>query len=133
MSGSGSLFGVGDNTVRIWDFQEKSKETVLRGHTDLVSSLAITRDNKFIVSGSKDMTVRLWNLQEKYQVAVMEGHISWVSNVTITHNSKFIDSASKDNSIRVWNLQKVKQEAVLPDQNKISTFIQQIPSKSFFF
>jgi WD40 repeat protein len=30
------------------------------GHDDLVNSVAISSDNKFIVSGSRDNTIRVW-------------------------------------------------------------------------
>ena len=46
----------------------------LEGHTDLVNSVAITSDNKYIVSGGYDNTVRIWNLQDKTQEAVLQGH-----------------------------------------------------------
>ena len=37
-------------------------------------SVAITSDNKYIVSGGWDNTVRIWNLQDKTQEAVLQGH-----------------------------------------------------------
>ena len=47
----------------------------LEAHTSvLVSSVAITSDNKYIVSGGDDKTVRIWNLQDKTQEAVLQGH-----------------------------------------------------------
>ena len=67
-----------DNTVRIWNLQDKTQEAVLQGHTDWVYSVAITSDNTYIVSGGWDNTVRIWNLQDKTQNAVLKGHTSWV-------------------------------------------------------
>ena len=60
--------------MRIWNLQEKTQEAVLQGHTDSVKSVAITSDNKYIVSGGDDKTVRIWNLQDKTQEAVLQGH-----------------------------------------------------------
>ena len=37
--------------MRIWNLQDKTQEAVLQGHTDYVNSVAITSDNKYIVSG----------------------------------------------------------------------------------
>ena len=42
----------------------------LEGHTSSVFSVAITSDNKYIVSGGSDNTVRIWNLQNRKQKAV---------------------------------------------------------------
>ena len=36
---------------------------VLEGHTDSVSSVAISTDGAKIVSGSNDKTVRVWSLE----------------------------------------------------------------------
>ena len=50
--------GSADMTLRIWNFKEKTQETVLKDEDQrLVSSLAITSDNKYIVSGSLDYNV----------------------------------------------------------------------------
>ena len=51
--------------MRIHNFQDKTQEAVLQGHTDFVRSLAISSDNKYVVSGGVDHTVRIWNLQDK--------------------------------------------------------------------
>ena len=34
----------------------------LEGHSDSVTSLAVSNDNKFIVSGSLDGTIKIWDL-----------------------------------------------------------------------
>ena len=34
-----------------------------KGHTDHVLSVAISRDNKYIVSGSSDETIKLWDFK----------------------------------------------------------------------
>ena len=56
----------------MWNLQEKRQEGVLESHTSNVRSVAITCDNKFIVSGSRDRNMRIWNLQNKSQEAVLE-------------------------------------------------------------
>lgn len=35
-----------DNTLRIWNLQEKFQEAVLRGHTGTVSSIAVTQNKQ---------------------------------------------------------------------------------------
>ena len=37
----------------------KTQETVLQGHTSYVYTVAVTSDNKYIVSGSDDKTIRI--------------------------------------------------------------------------
>ena len=41
---------------------EQKEESVLRGHTESVYSVAVSEDNRFIVSWSSDDTVRIWKV-----------------------------------------------------------------------
>ena len=63
---------------------------MLRGHTNFNRCVAITSDNKYIVSGGDDKTVRLWNLQDKTQEVVLQGHTDPVNSVAITSDNKYI-------------------------------------------
>ena len=81
----------------------KTQEAVLKGHTDCVNSVAITSNNKYIVSGGDDKTVRIWNLQEKTQEAVLQGHTGYVTSVAITNDNKYIVSGGNENTVRIWN------------------------------
>ena len=73
---------------------EKRQETVLEGHNETVRSVAITSDNKYIISGSKDCTIRIWNLLEKRQETVLKEHTSYVKSIAVTSDSKYIISGS---------------------------------------
>ena len=68
----------------------------LEAHTELVSSVAITSDSKYIVSCGNDMTVRIWNLQDKTQEAVLQGHTGYVKSEAITSDNKYIVSGGCD-------------------------------------
>ncbi len=47
----------------MWDL-ESGKETLsLRGHTDRVSSLALSVDGKRLFSGSGDGTIKVWDVE----------------------------------------------------------------------
>ena len=78
-----------------------------------VTSVAITSDNNFIVSGSYDITLRIWNFQDKCQVGVFEGHTDGILCVAIASDNAFIVSSSYEGTVRVWDFQKKSQELVL--------------------
>jgi WD40 repeat protein len=57
-----------DQTARLWDLSAKdpaANPVVLRGHEGPVNAVAISPDNRWVVTGSDDETARLWLLQMK--------------------------------------------------------------------
>jgi WD40 repeat protein len=50
-----------DKLIRIWN-RDTKKHIIVGSHTDRVYSVALSIDNRFIVSGSADKTVKLWDL-----------------------------------------------------------------------
>ncbi len=45
--------------MRLWDIQN-GKNHLIGKHEKMIKSVAISKDNKFIVTGSQDTTVRLY-------------------------------------------------------------------------
>ena len=84
----------------------------LEAHTGPVYSLAITSDNKFIISGGEDKTVRIWNLQDRRQVDYLQGHKAKISSVIVSGDSKYIATGSWDLTIIIWKFQEKTQKVV---------------------
>ena len=61
---------------------------ILTGHTDSVSSVAISQDGKYLISGSADATIKVWNLKERREEFTLTGHTSKVSSVAISQDGK---------------------------------------------
>ena len=56
---------------------------LVEGHTSIVWCVAITHNNKSIVSGGGDSTIRIWDLQEKRQKTNLRGHTNYVVSVQL--------------------------------------------------
>lgn len=77
----------------------------LQGHESAVSSVAFSRADQTLVSGSYDGTVRLWNQQGNPVGQPVRGHQDWVTAVAFSPDGQTIVSSGKDGTIRLWNWQ----------------------------
>ncbi|OJA03497.1 hypothetical protein BGC33_04250, partial [Bathymodiolus thermophilus thioautotrophic gill symbiont] len=75
----------------------------LGGHSS-INSVAISADNRFIVSAGDDKTVRLWDRKTQQPIgSPLQGHSDWVSSVAISADNRFIVSAGYDETVRLWD------------------------------
>ena len=66
--------GHDDGRIRLWDVDSARMVGTLKGHTDWVPSLALSRDGKWLASGSVDRTAKLWDLTTGKEVLALRGH-----------------------------------------------------------
>jgi WD40 repeat protein len=78
VSPSGKLAAVTVNSdVGLFDLATMERRATLRGHTGDVASLAFTRDERHLVSGSNDGTVRVWNLENGASFSLLSRGDEW--------------------------------------------------------
>ena len=67
--------------------------------------MAVTADQKFVVSGSSDNTIKIWNLETGQEIRTLNGHKNYVRSVAVTADQKFVVSGSSDKTVKIWNLE----------------------------
>ncbi|OUL31311.1 hypothetical protein BV372_20330, partial [Nostoc sp. T09] len=77
----------------------------LVGHSNWVSSVALTPDGKYVVSGSHDYSIKVWDWETGKEMRTLVGHSNWVNAVALTPDGKYVISASIDKTLKVWNWQ----------------------------
>jgi WD40 repeat protein len=77
--------------------------TILYGHTNSVSSVALSCDGVHIVSGSDDHTVRIWDAVSGTIQHTLEGHRGFVRSVAFSSDGLHIVSGSDDHTARIWD------------------------------
>ncbi len=92
------------NIIKVWDASSNLSWRTFRNHEDLVYDVAMSPDQKWVVSASFDKTVRIYDLQEGKDVQICHGHSGRVATIIITPDSQQAISASGDATIRFWNL-----------------------------
>ena len=99
--------------IIMWSLADRKQESVLHGHTQYVTSLAITRDNKYLISSSADKTVRLWNIHLCVQEALLQEDASHVYTLSVTSDDKYVVYNSTKNTIRIFDIQNKELVAIL--------------------
>ena len=92
-----------EDNVAIWRSDQEMEDYCFDGHTGFVSSVEITTNRKYLLSGGYDHTVRIWNLRKKRQVSVLQVFNDIIYSLALTSDKKYIVSGGCD-TIRIWKL-----------------------------
>jgi FOG: WD40 repeat len=68
----------------------------ISGHSGNILSLAVTSDEKFVVSAGMQGTISVWNLNKKIIQYELKGHKGWISSLSLTINNKYILTGGSD-------------------------------------
>jgi WD40 repeat protein len=85
----------------------------LEGHTEKVTSCAISSDGRRIVSGSNDHSLKVWDMESGAELATLKGHTYLVNCCAISPDSKRIVSGSDDYTLKVWDMESGAELATL--------------------
>lgn len=115
---SGSI----DNEIKAWDLRMKKVSYALTGHTDTVTSLAISPDSQSLLSNSHDSTVRTWDIRPfapaDRAIKVYDGAQVGVEKNLIRScwdaEGKRIAAGGGDGSATVWDSKSGKMLHKLP-------------------
>ncbi|KAM0720132.1 hypothetical protein Q7P37_004268 [Cladosporium fusiforme] len=76
----------------------------LEGHSHYITTVALSHDNRTMVSGSWDKTIRVWDLATGEERQKLEGHGDHITAVAVSRDGKTVVSGSEDETMRVWDL-----------------------------
>jgi WD40 repeat protein len=75
--------------------------------------VAVTFDDRHVVSGSTDNTLRVWDLATGETKTTLRGHTGSVYAVAVTPDGRHVVSGSGDSTLRVWDLATGKSKTTL--------------------
>lgn len=86
----------------------------LTGHSSGLTSLALSPDGRWLVTGSHDATTRVWDLRSADPSAssyALRGHQHNVSNVQISPGGRWLMSRGDNVTTCLWDLQTITPDA----------------------
>jgi WD40 repeat protein len=76
-----------DNTLRIWEVESGKLVREMKGHTNVVASVAYSPDGKWALSGSFDYSLRLWDVASGQELSRVAGK-AWVTKAIFSFDGK---------------------------------------------
>jgi WD40 repeat protein len=118
--------GSDDQTVRVWDATSgdqllcvkaagadsasrsvgdavRGAHLLLKGHQDIVFSVAFSADGRRLVSGSGDRKVQVWDAVSGARLLCLKGHQGSVRSVVFSADGRRLVSGSDDQTVRIWD------------------------------
>jgi WD40 repeat protein len=92
--------------------QEAKLRAFLKGHTNMVSSVAYSPDGKTLASASQDHTVRLWETATNKELTTLQGHTNAVDVVAFSPDGMTLASGGLDKTVRLWEVATRKERAM---------------------
>ena len=116
-----------DNLIKVWDVRQKAVVMTLEGHTDTVTSLALSPNGQTLVSNAMDSTVRLWNIapfgppnrQMKLIQGAPHGFDKNLIRVVWSPNGERIMTGSGERNVVIWNADTGEVEYILPGHHGV--------------
>ncbi len=96
---------------------------VLRGHSDIVTSVFWSPDGTQLVSGARDNTAKIWTVANQQNTATYTGHSAPVRCVVWSPDAALLASGSEDQTVQVWNSGAVHQRTYGPLGATVSTIV----------
>lgn len=90
----------GAPTTEQWDATQTWHD-----HTEAITAIALSRDDKFLVSGSRDTTLKFWNMRSGMVFHTLTQHTAPITAIALSRNGELLATAS-DHTIKLWDLKR---------------------------
>jgi WD40 repeat protein len=121
-----------ESSLQIWDVATGKRVQALTGYKNLITSIAASRNGKYILTGGFESTARLWDASTGQLVRSFEGHTDMVISVAFSPDDRLVLTGSYDNTARLWDATTTRQIRSLPFKTAISSVSFSSDGQSFF-
>ncbi|KAJ3113442.1 POC1 centriolar protein A [Phlyctochytrium bullatum] len=75
----------------------------IRAHSRAVSTVSVSMDGRWIVSGGYDRVLRVFDAETGMLSRALEGHTDQIWNITCSPDGRWIVSGAADETVRTWD------------------------------
>jgi hypothetical protein len=86
------------------DLPKLHLQKTLQGHTRSIHCLSVSRNGKYLASGSEDQCIYIWELATERILHIFQGHSQPISSLLFHPKGNILMSIANDQTIRLWNL-----------------------------
>ncbi|KAG2739212.1 WD40 repeat-like protein [Suillus brevipes Sb2] len=115
--------------IRIFDTATWQQIAVLEGHTQRITSISLSSNNRLLVSASWDKTARLWNLDTCLPVGPPLHHEGFLDSAALSPDGKVLATACVNHNAYTWDVYAILKEAGLEDLLPVRTGPHRIDGK----
>lgn len=106
--------------VYVWNAQTRRKVATLRGHTNVVSSVAFSRDGQKAVTASLDGIARIWDTTTWKQFRSFDNHGASLRGATLSYDSKYLLTWG-GRTADIWGVSEGQKLSVLREHSEMIT------------
>ncbi|NJO31482.1 MAG: protein kinase [Richelia sp. SL_2_1] len=103
-----SVIGSYNNTIGMWNPITGEKIRTFRGHSQLITSTAVSSQGNLLASGGSDKTIKLWNLQTGELLTTLRGHSGKIESLAFNKDGSILVSSAEDRTIKIWQISRLK-------------------------
>lgn len=91
----------------------KPKLVIAKGAVGPVTAMAVSDDEKYLITAVGDNSIRVWNLWVGREVARLPGHTDRITGIAVDRGGTRFVTLSKDRTVKIWNMRTLGQPTVL--------------------
>jgi WD40 repeat protein len=110
--GGRHLLGAGGSGMVVWD-ADSGRELRRFAGARRIWDIAVSRDERTVITAGLDGTVRWWDLDTASEVNCLRGHTAAVHCVALAPDGWSTVSGGADRSVRLWDLGAARQKHLL--------------------
>ena len=96
-------------TVKLWDLDLGEEVKEFKGHLSGVEAVAVSSDEKTVLSGAIDKTLKLWDMISTRELCTFIGHTDMITSVAISRDGTMVLSGSHDQTVILWATKTVEE------------------------